>query len=382
MWRRLLATVRDWDWPLFIFTILLLCLGLAELYSSSLSRPEIKDLFYHQLAVAGFGLVLMVVISAIDYRVYRSWARVIYLLMIIMLALALVFGLTIRGNAGWLRLGNFGFQPVELVKFLSVIVLASFLSHVGPPLNTAKTIKAIIILLIPVVLVLAQPDFGSAFVLAASSGALLVSLPKSRRWWLIMVGLALAVALAGSFFLKGYQRDRLSVLINPQADPLGRGYNVTQSVIAVGAGGWTGRGLGLGTQSQLKFLPEQHTDFIFSSIAEELGAVGGILVLGLWAAFFIRIVWLLRRVRDDFAVLVTIGIFSIFAIQVGFNIGMNLGLLPVVGLTLPFVSYGGSSLLVSLAAIGLLFNLSRQYGKSAPREAVGEIDRRGSTVIS
>ncbi len=376
MWRRLVLVLRDWDWPLFIFTILLLLLGLAELYSSSFSRPEVKDLFYRQLVGAGLGLLLMIIASAIDYRVYRSWSRVIYLFILLLLVAVLLFGYTVRGTTGWLRFGILNFQPVEAVKFLLVIVLASFLSQAGPPLSINKTLRAVIVLFLPVGLVLGQPDFGAAFVLLAAGGALLISMPKSPRWWLIIGGAAVGLLLLGSFFMKDYQLARLNALVNPQADPLGSGYNVTQSVVAVGAGGWWGRGLGLGTQSQLKFLPEQHTDFIFASIAEELGLIGSYLMLGLWAAFFTRLVWLLRRVRDDFATLVIIGIFSIFAVQVTFNIGMNIGLLPVVGLTLPFVSFGSSSLVVSLAAVGLLFNLGRQYGKGAPREAL-PIDRQG-----
>ncbi|MBI5733509.1 MAG: rod shape-determining protein RodA [Candidatus Kerfeldbacteria bacterium] len=381
MWRRLVLVLRDWDWPLFIFTILLLLLGLAELYSSSFSRPEVKDLFYRQLVGAGLGLLLMIIASAIDYRVYRSWSRVIYLFILLLLVAVLLFGYTVRGTTSWLRFGILNFQPVEAVKFLLVIVLASFLSQAGPPLSINKTLRAVMILFLPIALVLWQPDFGAAFVLLAAGGALLISMPKSPRWWLIIGGAAVGLLLLGSFFMKDYQLARLNALVNPQADPLGSGYNVTQSVVAVGAGGLWGRGLGLGTQSQLKFLPEQHTDFIFASIAEELGLIGSYLMLGLWAAFFTRLVWLLRRVRDDFATLVIIGIFSIFAIQVTFNIGMNIGLLPVVGLTLPFVSFGSSSLVVSLAAVGLLFNLGRQYGKGAPREALPPIDRQGSSVI-
>jgi rod shape determining protein RodA len=152
-------------------------------------------------------------------------------------------------------------------------------------------------------------------------------------------------------------------------------------MVAVGAGGLWGRGLGLGTQSQLHFLPEQQTDFIFASIAEELGFLGAGLVVALWLAFFLRLAWLIRRLRDDYAVLLAIGIFTTFAVQVALNIGMNLGLAPVVGLTLPFLSFGSSSLVMSLAAVGVLQNLARTYGHMAPQEAVGSIDRGAPAVL-
>lgn len=225
-------------------------------------------------------------------------------------------------------------------------------------------------------LVIAQPDFGSAAVLVAIWAVLLAAVPKSRRWWVVMGLLVIGVAVVGSFFLKGYQRDRIRTFLDPQADPLGRGYNITQSIVAVGSGGWWGRGFALGTQSQLHFLPEQQTDFIFASIAEDLGFVGAGLVLALWLAWFGRILWLVRRFKDDFAVLVTVGIFTIFALQVSLNIAMNMGLAPIVGLPLPFLSFGGTSMVMSLAAVGLLQNLARHYKGDAPYGEGARLDRR------
>lgn len=361
---------QSWDVPLMTFTVLLMVVGLAELYSSSLSRPELTPLLYRQLTGAGIGFVALLLSARTNYRIYRSWSRLIYFLSLALLGLVLIAGQTLRGTTGWLNLGFFSFQPVELVKFMWVLVLAGYLAYVGPPLTWAKTVAASLLLLPLIGLVLAQPDFGSGFMLIVVWAVLLAAVPKGRSWWIAMGALVIMAILIGSVFLKDYQRDRLSTFLNPRSDPLGSGYNVTQSVIAVGSGGLWGRGLGLGTQSQLKFLPEQHTDFIFASIAEELGFVGGALVLGLWVGFMSRVVWLIRRLRDDYAVLVALGIGSLIAVQAVMNIGMNMGLAPVVGVPLPFMSFGSSSLVASLLAVGILQNLAVHYGRQAPTTVV------------
>ena len=366
MWKKFLAVWQSWDILLLAFTVLLLVVGLAELYSSSISRPELSGLFSRQLVAAVVGLSAMFAVSFVDYRSYRSWSKLIYILALGLLAAVLVFGQTLRGTTGWLRWGEIGFQPVELVKLMWVLVLASYLAYVGSPLNAKKTISATLLLIPLLILVLVQPDFGAGFMLLVVWAVLLGVVPKPARWWLVMGGLIIIAVLVGSIFLQDYQQERILTFFNPNRDPLGSGYNVTQSVIAVGSGGLWGRGLGVGTQSQLKFLPEQHTDFVFASLAEELGLIGSLLVLALWLGFFSRLWRLLHRLRDDFAVLVVVGIFSLFAVQVVLNIGMNVGMAPVVGITLPFVSFGGSSLVSSLIAVGILQNFARQYGWQAP----------------
>lgn len=344
---------------------LLLTIGLLELYSSSLARPELLPLVVRQLVSASLGVILLMICSRLSYRSYRSWASVLYVVALVLLGLTLVFGYTSRGTTGWIRVGLLSYQPIELVKFIWVVVLSSYLTHVGSPLTWRKTIASLLLLAPLLGLTLAQPDFGSGFVLVVVWGALALAVPKSKKWWLGMAALTVVVVSLGAFMLKDYQRERLMNVVNPRRDPLGTGYNVTQSVIAVGAGEWWGRGLGLGTQSRLKFLPEQHTDFIFASVAEELGFIGGSLVIGLWVVFFLRIASLMKRLRDDFGVLLVLGIAATFAVQVVLNIGMNIGLAPVVGLPLPFMSYGGSSLMASLAAVGILLNLAHAYGRQA-----------------
>ena len=360
--------IRTWDGVLFVLSFLLLLVGLAALYASSRVRPEVVTLFNHQLIGAGLGLIVLVLAAAVDYHTYRSWSKVLYVFALVLLVLVLLFGRTINGTTGWFRFSGISFQPVELVKFIWILVLANYLSRVGPPLNLGKTVAVVLLGLPPIGLILWQPDLGSVLMMVITTAVLLFAIPKPRRWWAVVAAVLIVVALVGTFFLKPYQKNRIATFLNPQADPLGSGYNVTQSIIAVGAGGWWGRGLGLGTQSQLSFLPEQHTDFIFASIAEELGVVGSLLVIGLWIGVLGRIWWLLRRLRDDFAVLIALGIGGLLLVQVVLNIGMNLGLAPVVGITLPLVSYGGSSLIATMGAIGILQNLARHYGRRAPQE--------------
>lgn len=370
MWRKFLAVWQSWDVLLFVFVVLLITVGLAELYSSTFVRPELTSFFYRQLVAAVIGLLAMLGLSFIDYRLYRSWSKLIYVVAVLLLVVVLIFGQTLRGTTGWLRWGELGFQPVELVKIMWVLIMSSYLAYVGSPIDYRKTMASALLLLPLVGLVLLQPDFGSGFLLIVIWASLLAVAPKTAKWWLVMGGMAVAVILMGSFFIKDYQQERLLNFINPSRDPLGSGYNVTQSMIAVGAGGWWGRGLGVGTQSQLKFLPEQHTDFVFASLAEELGLVGSLLILLLFVGFFSRLWRLLRRLRDDFAILVTVGFGVLLLVQVVLNIGMNLGLAPVVGITLPFLSYGGSSLLSSLIAVGILQNFAKQYGWQAPTKEI------------
>ena len=237
MWRKLAELFRTWDNTLLALTLSLLLIGLAALYASSLARPENFGLFKHQLLGVGIGLTFLLITSAIDYRAYRSWSRVIYLVGIVLLIAVLLWGQNIRSTTGWFRWGSWSFQPVELVKFLWVVGLASWLAQVGPPLNFNKTMAATVLLLPLLVLVLWQPDFGSGFLFIVVWAGLLAVIPKSRRWWLVMLVIVLSAVAIGSLFLKDYQRDRLRVFLDPQAEPLGSGYNVTQSIIAVGSAG-------------------------------------------------------------------------------------------------------------------------------------------------
>lgn len=358
------------DWVLLSVSLILILVGLASHYASALGEgvPLADSIFTKQAIAAAIGLVVLLVASQIDFSVYRSWARLLYVFMIVILGSVLIFGQQIRGTRGWFIFSGLSFQPVELAKLLFIISLAAYLIYLGPPLNLKKTIGSGIILLPPLFLVLYQPDFGSASLLLLAFLVMLAMVPKPRSWWL-WVGVLMLVVMSFTWFgLKDYQKSRVRVFLNPQLEPLGTGYNVQQSIIAIGSGQWLGRGLGLGTQSQLNFLPEQQTDFIFASIAEELGLVGAGLVLALFGVWFYRVIKLMKKMRDDFSLLVAGGITSVIFAQVVLNIGMNMGMAPVIGLPLPFLSGGGSSLVITMLAVGMLENLARRYSRQAPFE--------------
>lgn len=363
---------QGYDGVLTTVTLMLLFIGLALHYVSSLNEhgDMVDFLFVKQITAASIGLGLMFLVGSINFNFYRSWSKWIYSAMIVILVAVLFLGVTIRGTTGWFVIGGLSFQPVELARILFILALAAYIIYIGPPLTTRKTIIDGVILLPPLLLVLAQPDFGAAALLIVSFLTLLAAVPKKWSWWIGVGLVVMLVLVVGWFNLEPYQKDRIQVFLNPQLDPLNRGYNVSQSIIAVGSGQWLGRGLGLGTQSRLDFLPEQQTDFIFASIAEELGFFGASLVIGLFVVFFYRLIYILRRVREDYSFLVATGLISIFFIQVILNIGMNLGLTPVIGLPLPFLSAGGSSLIASLISVGMIQNLARHYLKQAPAEDI------------
>ncbi|MFH1867313.1 MAG: FtsW/RodA/SpoVE family cell cycle protein [Patescibacteria group bacterium] len=361
---------QGYDWVLMATTLLLILVGLASHYAGALGQGQGlgSSVFIKQTVAAVIGIILLIVISQIDFRIYRSWFKLLYLSALALLGSVLLFGEQIRGTRGWFVLGNFSFQPVELVKLLFIISLAAYLVYLGPPLNFKKTFGSALLLLPPLALVLLQPDFGSASLLVLIFLVMLAMVPKRFSWWLWVIAVLIVVVSVSWFALADYQKSRLQVFLDPRLDPLGQGYNVSQSIVAVGAGQWLGRGLGLGTQSQLDFLPEQQTDFIFASIAEELGLFGATLILAFFAVFFGRVIRLMRRLRDDFSLLVVGGIASVLFSQVVLNISMNMGLAPVIGLPLPFLSAGGSSLVVSLISVGMIENLARRHSDQAPFE--------------
>lgn len=354
-----------YDWALVAAVVLLTAFGLAAIYSVSLAGL-IKDnlTFYDfkkQLAAAGLGLSLMFIVGGTNYTFYRATARWWYLASLLLLLAVLVFGADIRGTRGWLVFHNFSFQPVELMKSGLILALAVIFSRFSRSFKTLNFIaQSAVILILPVLLVFLQPDFGSAAVLILIWLTLLV-LAGIRRSFLVGLTVSglLIFALGWFFFLLPYQRERLLTFVNPAHDPLGYGYNITQSIIAVGSGRWFGRGLGFGSQSQLHFLPEAKNDFLFAVLAEELGFFGVVLVLAVFALLFYRLIILAKTARDDFSLFLVLGSLAVFFWQFLINIGMNLGLVPVAGLPLPFMSSGGSSLIINFLLIGLLQSVSR-----------------------
>jgi len=336
---------------------ILIFFGLAAIYSVALSQEGGDFLTVKKQAVAlGIGLVCFFFLSSTSYLFFRSQAFFLYLLGIVLLIGVLWFGTTIRGTTGWFDLGWFSFQPVEYMKVALTAALAAYYQQQAKRFLGGKEIfKSILLVLPPVVLALLQPDLGSALLLCGLWFVLSLFAGMRRRHilYLLVIGVVIGVS-AWFFFLADYQQARILTFLDPSLDPLGQGYNVTQAMIGIGAGGWFGSGLGFGSQSQLKFIPESQTDFIFAVIAEELGFVGACVLLGAFALLFYRLFVIAHRCRDAFGQYLLLAIGSVLFLQFVVNVGMNIGLLPVTGLGLPFVSYGGSSLVFYLGMMGLV----------------------------
>ena len=261
-----------------------------------------------------------------------------------------------HGTTGWFIIGPLSLQPVELAKFFLVIFLADYFSREGRNIFTFRDIlKSFAAAAIFIALVLRQPDLGSSIILFLIwLGMLLFSRVQKKHMIVVFLGFIAAGLLAWFFVLAPYKKDRIKVFVNPKLDPLGAGYNIKQSIIAIGSGGFFGKGIGFGSQSQLRFLPEAHTDFIFAMIAEEMGFLMVVFVLGMFALFFWRILVLAQKSQTNFTAYLSVGFLIIFLSETLINVGMNLGLMPVTGLALPFISLGGSALVSNFIMVGIL----------------------------
>jgi rod shape determining protein RodA len=355
------AKFRHFDLPLLIVSGLLLLVGLVVIYSTSISAGTI-EVFYRQAVFAVIGVAAFFVFSFYNYQKLAKQNRVVYIILILLLIGLLVFAREVRGSTRWFDLGFFHFQPAEFAKLVVILGLSRWLYLKRGQINSWKNIAlTLLYVLIPAGLIVWEPDLGSAvIVLSLWLGLLLVSSMSKRYVLVFIVIAAVAFGLAWKFALHDYQKTRIEVFLNPELDPRGRGYNVRQAMIAVGSGSWTGRGLGRGLQSQLKFLPERQTDFIFASAAEEIGFIGCLALLILYYILLWRLLKIMRYAKDDLGYYIVAGVLFLFLTQILINIGMNMGLLPVTGIPLPFLTYGGSSLLVVCIALGIAQNVARQ----------------------
>jgi len=351
------AVLRHVDWLLLVATAILLIFGLVALASVTVAKsPPDWSTFMRQLTFAGLGILLFVFTVLVDYRTLRGFSTLAYVAAAALLLGVLLFGTTIRNTTGWFVIGGISFQPVEIAKVLWIIAFSAYLSRYARAFDQWRhlAISGGFALGL-IVLILRQPDLGSAVVVGGIYVGLLLTANVRPRQLLLLLGLlVVAGTLSYAFLLQGYQKDRIRVLFQPGADPLGRGYNVAQSIIAVGSGQFFGRGFGQGTQSQLNFLPEQQTDFIFAVLAEEFGFVGVLVLLTSFGVVLVRTVSIARQSRDDFGAFLSAGVGIGIAIQLLINVGMNMGLLPVTGIPLPLVSAGGSSVVASLFALALV----------------------------
>lgn len=357
VFRRFWNRVRSLDWLLNLAIFTLMLIGFSAIYSVALSQEHGDFSTVKKQAVAAvIGLVVFVWIASSNYRLLRNYAKVFYVVGCALLVAVLLFGSTIRGTTGWFKIFGFQFQPVEFMKITLIITLAAYFCRFSGKLaGIRQIIVSALITAVPVFFTMMQPDFGSAVMLMSIWGVLLLFAGLQKRHILALVGCFLVLGvLSWQFFLVDYQKSRIMTFLQPTADPLGQGYNVNQAIIAVGSGGWIGRGLGFGSQSQLKFLPESQTDFIFAVIAEELGFVGVCIVFFAFGLLFFRLYRQAAETTDDFTGYMIVGVATLMFVQFFVNAGMNVGMLPVTGLGLPLVSYGGSSLIVMLSMLGLV----------------------------
>lgn len=348
------------DWTLYAAPLLLSIFGVVIIFSVTYSTQPL--LMISQIIYVVLGFAGALALTFFDYRNLRGLSLFLYLILILLLILVMFFGSRTFGAARWIDLKIFQLQPSELGKLIIVLLLARIFSeHQNMSFRYVLLIFGIVLL--PVIFILRQPDFGTAMVIFFG---LLVLLFFSKIKKIILVSIIAGLILAapiGWHFLKGYQKQRIYTFINPALDPYGTGYNVTQAKITVGSGGLLGQGIGQGTQIQLNFLPVAHSDFIFASTAEAVGFVGSAFLIILLIFLVVRVFNVARLSKDLFGFYFAIGWGMVLLFQIFVNIGMNLGIMPVTGIPLPFVSYGGSSMLVNMAAIGILQSIYLRHRK-------------------
>ncbi len=345
---------------MFSSVILLSSFGLLALYSIALGQGE-HNFYYlnRQLIFLVLAIFLLFIFAFIDWRFLKSLWFYAYLLAIILLSSVLVFGQSIRGTKGWFSVFGFGIQPVEIVKVILILILASYLADLATKVKTIRSLFiSAILTLILIFLVMLQPDFGSALILLFIWLVAVIASGFKRKYFVVITIITLmASVLAWTVLFQDYQKNRILAFLDPAYDIQGSTYNINQSIIAVGSGGLIGQGLGFGSQSQLKFIPEAHTDFIFAVMAEEFGFIGVILILALYTLLFSRLLKALKIINHDFGTFFILATMGLIFIQMFINIGMNSGIMPVVGLSLPFMSYGGSFLLSLFVLIGIIENI-------------------------
>ncbi len=352
------------DWKVLIAIGLILAAGVATIYSATTHQTGgPSTLYLKQLVWAGLGLTVFVTVALVDYHTLARYAYVGYATVVTLLIAVLVIGRVGMGARRWISLGVFDLQPSELAKLVLIVVLARYCAerHIRGGLGPGRLLAPLVLALIPVALILKQPDLGTGLTLLAIALCmiLLVGIRYQSIAFLGLSGLMLFPFFWHLFWnsLKGYQRNRLLTFVNPASDPLGTGYHVIQSKIAVGSGGFWGKGFLGSTQSQLKFLPEGHTDFIFAVFAEEWGFLGVVVLLALYGFLLFWIMETAYKAKDRLGAFLVIGVAGMVVFSLVVNIGMTLGMMPVVGLPLLLMSYGGSSMLTVFAALGLVMSV-------------------------
>ncbi len=362
-----LDKLRNVDWPLLFFSLVLTLFGLVAIYSATRGLDGGSTFVFKQAGFLVVGLVALTVVAWTDYSIFRNFLGLVGIATGAILVLVLLVGTNVKGTRGWFILGPLSLQPAEFAKLSLVIILSALFTGRTGNVEAPRIMAALAVLGGIAVLVLAEGETGSLLVYCfIALGVFFAAGVPLRVVLLLIVSGVVTFALIFSLgLLKNYQEDRLTAFLDTDAVAQGAGYNQRQSEAAVGSGGVTGQGLFQGPQTQNGFVPEQETDFIFTVIAEELGFVGAASILALEALILVRVFRIAQLARDSFGTLICVGVFSMLLLQVFQNVGMTLKLMPVTGITLPFVSYGGSSLLTSFLAIGLVQSVAihRHRGK-------------------
>lgn len=352
---------QDFDWSLLGAALLLSIISLVEIYSSTMAQPA-ENVFIRQLMWVGVGIVFLFIVAAIDYHLIAEHVPWLYVLALGALTYTLVLGRTVAGAKSWVSIGPAQFQPSEFVKMVVVVAVARYLSELRTKdkyMSLMQIVKACLIAVVPMGLVALQPDLGTTLTyLPVIAVGLFIRGVRPAALIALVMAFVLVLPLSW-FFLKDYQKERILTFAQPERDPLGRGYQVTQSKIAIGSGGLLGKGLFNGTQNQLGFLPTRHTDFIFSVVGEELGFVGVMATLGLLAFIIFRSIYNAQTSRDNLGLFIVMGVVGIYFFHLVVNVGMVIGFMPTTGIPLPFLSYGGSSVMTAFIALGLVMSVRR-----------------------
>jgi len=346
------------DWAVLTAVLFLCAVGLLNLVSAAPSTAFI----YRQSLSMAVSLGVLILIARMDYRLFERMAYPVYAVSLLLLIITLLKGEWVGGSRAWLRLGPLSMQPSEFVKIGTILALAKHFHErrTGGPYNLKELAQPLLIGLLPAVLIMLQPDLGTTAMLILIVGCIILFVGVRRRILVVGVTLVFLLAPLSWFFMAPHQKDRIRAFINPHVDPAGIGYNVIQSMVAVGSGKLAGKGYRLGSQTALKYLPERHTDFVFSVLGEEWGFLGGMLVL---AVFFFILIWGVRiaaSAKDRFGALVSLGVVMMIFWHTLVNIAMALGAFPVVGIPLPFMSYGGSFLLTVMVGVGLMMSIEKR----------------------
>ncbi|HBT83466.1 MAG TPA: rod shape-determining protein RodA [Desulfuromonas sp.] len=353
--------VTYFDWVLLLLVLLVAGLGILNLYSTTSGwAPAGLPIYLKQLVWCGFGLVIAMTFCTFDYRHLEYLGFFLYGITLALLLLVMLVGKTTMGATRWIDLGFFNLQPSEVFKIVVIITLARYFSEKGDLRGNDLFLLLLPfgLLIVPVLLIARQPDLGTALLVMFIALTVILFAGLRRQTLTVLAFAGMAAIVGGWFLLRDYQKDRIRTFLDPERDPLGAGYHIIQSKIAIGSGGFFGKGFMQGTQSQLAFLPERHTDFAFSVFGEEWGFAGALFLLALYLLIIIWGIYIARSAGDRFGMFLAVGVTAMLFWHIVVNLGMVIGLLPVVGVPLPLFSYGGTSMVTTMAGVGILLNVS------------------------